>query len=83
MSRVSPVRIRIAVVQPGLSKQDASPAQLELLAVTENYLLETYNIPFGVMGSSSDPDDRTPLFRSNPTDEVLLPPLDNRPLPSL
>jgi superfamily II DNA or RNA helicase len=64
MSRVSPVRIRIAIVQPGLSKEDASPAQLELLAVTENYLLETYKIPFGVMGSSSDPKDGALLFRS-------------------
>lgn len=50
-SRVSEVRLAIFVVQPGLSKQKASNAQLELLAVTENYLLETYKIPFGVIAS--------------------------------
>lgn len=50
-SRISEVRLAIVVVQPGLSKQKASNAQLELLAVTENYLLETYKIPFGLIAS--------------------------------
>lgn len=52
MSRNSEVRLTIFLVQPGLSKMKASNAQLELLAVTENYLLETYKIPFGIIGSS-------------------------------
>jgi superfamily II DNA or RNA helicase len=46
-----PVRLRVFVVQPGLSKNAASQGQLELLAVTENYLLETFAVPFGVVGS--------------------------------
>jgi superfamily II DNA or RNA helicase len=52
MSHVSEVRIGISIVQPGLSKQGASSAQLELLAVTENYLLETYKLPLVVIGSA-------------------------------
>ncbi len=52
MSRVSEVRIRIFVVQPGLSREGASSAQLELLGVTENYLLETYKLPFVVLASA-------------------------------
>lgn len=46
------VRLRVVVVQPGLSKASVSQEQLELLAVTENYLLETFAVPFGVVGSS-------------------------------
>jgi Type III restriction enzyme, res subunit/Helicase conserved C-terminal domain len=46
------VRLRVFVVQPGLSKNTASHEQLELLAVTENYLLETFAVPFGVVASS-------------------------------
>lgn len=45
------VSLRIFVVQPGLSKSAASSEQLELLAVTENYLLETFAVPFGVIAS--------------------------------
>ena len=51
MSRVADVRIKICIVQAGLSKQRASTAQLELLAVTENYLLETYKIPLTIIAS--------------------------------
>ena len=47
-----PMRLRVFVVQPGLSKAAASQQQLELLAVTENYLLETFAVPFGVVASS-------------------------------
>jgi superfamily II DNA or RNA helicase len=47
-----PVRLRVFIVQPGLSKNAASQDQLELLAVTENYLLETFAVPFGVVGSN-------------------------------
>jgi hypothetical protein len=52
MSHVCPVSLRIFVVQPGVSKATASRAQLELFSVTENYLMETYQIPFGVISSS-------------------------------
>jgi superfamily II DNA or RNA helicase len=45
------VSLRINIVQPGLSKALASLEQLELLAVTENYLMETFQIPFGVIAS--------------------------------
>ncbi len=50
-SRTADLRLRIFVVQPGLSKARASAAQLALLSVAENYLLETYGVPFGVIGS--------------------------------
>ncbi|MCL5265979.1 MAG: DEAD/DEAH box helicase family protein [Chloroflexi bacterium] len=45
------IRLSIFVVQPGLSRQKASSDQLELLSVTENYLMETYNLPFYVIAS--------------------------------
>lgn len=41
-----PVRLSVTVVQPGLSTADASKSQLELLAVTENYIIETFAVPF-------------------------------------
>ncbi len=46
-----PVQLRVFIVQPGLSKNATSQEQLELLAVTENYLLETFAVPFGVVAS--------------------------------
>jgi len=52
MSRMHPVSLRVFIVQPGMSKAQASTEQLELLSVTENYLLETYLVPFGVIASS-------------------------------
>lgn len=42
---------KIFVVQPGVSRADASEGQLELLSVTELYLQETYAIDFGVIAS--------------------------------
>jgi superfamily II DNA or RNA helicase len=45
------VQLRVWIVQPGLSQGAASREQLELLAVTENYLLETFAVPFGIIGS--------------------------------
>nr|WP_246408255.1 DEAD/DEAH box helicase family protein [Microvirga lupini] len=42
---------RIFIVQPGLSKANASREQLDLLAATEAYLKETYAIPLTVIGS--------------------------------
>ncbi len=46
-----PVRLRVVIVQPGLSKAKASSELLELLSVTQNYLLETFQVPFGVVVS--------------------------------
>lgn len=51
MSRLCRVNLSIHVVQPGLSKAQASTAQLDLLAATEHYLMETCQVPFGVIGS--------------------------------
>jgi hypothetical protein len=51
MSRLLPVSIAFYVVQPGLSKANASADQLALLGVTENYLSETYQLRFGVIAS--------------------------------
>ncbi|WCS25713.1 hypothetical protein LOK46_02420 [Methylobacterium sp. NMS14P] len=42
---------RIFVVQPGLSRARAITSQLELLAVTEAYLQETFGIPMTVYAS--------------------------------
>lgn len=50
-SRIQPIRLKVFIVQPGLSRAAASDAQLELLAVTENYLMETFKVPFGVIAS--------------------------------
>lgn len=52
MSRLCPVTLKIYIVQPGLSKAQASAEQLELLSVTETYLMETYRLPFGVISSA-------------------------------
>lgn len=52
MSRLCPVTLKIYIVQPGLSKAQASAEQLELLSVTETYLMETYRLPFGVIASA-------------------------------
>jgi superfamily II DNA or RNA helicase len=51
MSRRSDVKLKVYVVQPGLSKALASNGQLMLLAVTERFLSDTYEIPFSVMCS--------------------------------
>ena len=45
------VKLKIFIVQPGLSKSQASKEQLELLSVTENYLMETRKLPFEVIAS--------------------------------
>ena len=42
---------KIYIVQPGLSVENASEQQLELLAVTENHLLETYKIDLEVIAN--------------------------------
>jgi hypothetical protein len=51
MSRVLPMELKIFIVQPGLSRANASDDQLQLLSVTENHLMETYKLPFGVIAS--------------------------------
>lgn len=51
MSRLHPVELKVFIVQPGLSKTKPTDDQLELLAVTENHLATTYQIPFGVIAS--------------------------------
>ncbi len=42
---------RIFIVQPGLSKKTANQKQLELLAATESYLMDTSAIPLHVIAS--------------------------------
>ncbi len=49
-SKMLPVRLRVFAVQPGLSNSP-SIDQLQLLSVTENHLMETYQLPFGVIAS--------------------------------
>lgn len=50
-NRYLPIDLRVFIVQPGLSKNQASNDQLRILGVTENYLMETYKLPFGVIAS--------------------------------
>lgn len=45
-------KYRIWIVQPGISKAVIEPAQLDLLAATENYLLDTYGAPLRVLASA-------------------------------
>lgn len=52
MSRSRPIKLKVFIVQPGLSKGNATRDQLELLSVTENHLMQTYQLPFGVIGSA-------------------------------
>lgn len=51
ISRLCPVCLKIYIVQPGLSKANATRDQLELLSVTENHLKETYQLSFSVIAS--------------------------------
>jgi superfamily II DNA or RNA helicase len=51
MSHVCPVTLRVFIVQPGVSKANATRDQLLLMSVAENYLSETYQLPFGVIAS--------------------------------
>lgn len=46
-----PFDLEIIIVQPGLSVEKATNSQLQLLAVTENHLIETYRIPFSIICS--------------------------------
>lgn len=49
--RMMEITFQVYIVQPGLSKSQASDAQREILAVTELYLKETYAIDLGVICS--------------------------------
>ena len=51
MTYTTPMTLKIVVVQPGVSKAQVSAQQLRLLSVTENYLMETYQLPFAVVTS--------------------------------
>lgn len=51
MSHLCPVSLKIYIVQPGVSKANVTHDQLELLSVTENYLMETYQLSFGVIAN--------------------------------
>ncbi|MGF7192351.1 superfamily II DNA or RNA helicase [Robbsia andropogonis] len=51
-SRTAALRLRVFIVQPGLSRSKVSAEQLSLLSVTENFLLETYDVSFGVIASA-------------------------------
>ena len=46
MSHATRITMKVVVVQPGVSKAAISEQQLRLLSVTENYLTETYQLPF-------------------------------------
>lgn len=48
MSRYHEVSIRVHIVQPGLSKSKATHSQLQLLAVTERFLTDTYGVDLKV-----------------------------------
>ncbi len=52
MSRLCRVALSVFIVQPGVSKALVTEDQLRLLGVTENYLKETYQLPFGVFASA-------------------------------
>jgi hypothetical protein len=51
MSRLCPVSLKVFIVQPGVSKANATRDQLALMSVTDHYLTETYQLPFGVIAS--------------------------------
>ncbi len=51
MSRLCRVSLMIYIVQPGISKANATRDQLELMGVTENHLMETFQLSFGVIAS--------------------------------
>lgn len=51
MSRYLTSEFRIFVVQPGLSRAQATEQQLELLAVTALYLKETFAVSLSIVGS--------------------------------
>ena len=51
MVHTTRMTLKIIVVQPGVSKASISDTQRYLLSVTENYLMETYQLGFSVVTS--------------------------------
>ena len=51
MVHITRMTLKIIVVQPGVSKAIISDTQRHLLSVTENYLMETYQLRFAVVTS--------------------------------
>jgi hypothetical protein len=51
MSHTTRVTLKIVVVQPGVSRAQITEPQLRLLSVTENYLMETHQLPFAAVTS--------------------------------
>lgn len=51
VARVCKIALRVFAVQPGLSRAEVSVDQLRLLGVTQTYLMETYQVPFGLIAS--------------------------------
>lgn len=48
-ARNHPVDIDVSIVQLGVSKNSISQDQLQLLSVTKNYLMQTYQLPLKVI----------------------------------
>lgn len=59
LSRTCGLTIRVFIVQPGLSKEDAADHQLAVLGVTEKFLQETYQVPLQVYCSQRIPEVRS------------------------
>jgi hypothetical protein len=51
MTSLYRTELKIFIVQPGLSKKRISEDQLDFLGVTENFLMDTYLIPLGVIAN--------------------------------
>jgi superfamily II DNA or RNA helicase len=52
LSRVTPVKVEIAIVQPGLSQASVTPDQAMVLNAANGYLRDTVNIGLAVIGSA-------------------------------
>jgi hypothetical protein len=52
MTSIYRTELKIFIVQPGLSKKRIKPGQIDLLGVTENFLMDTYLIPLGVIANT-------------------------------
>jgi hypothetical protein len=51
LSRITPVKVEIAIVQPGLSRASVTPDQAMVLNAANAYLRDTVNIGLAVIGS--------------------------------
>jgi superfamily II DNA or RNA helicase len=52
MSRIYQVSVSVSIVQPGVGKSSISIQQRKLLGVTENHLVDMYQIPLAVIASA-------------------------------